>query len=592
MIINLLQHRLKIFIFLVTAFLSVSQVTQAFNYTHPVTPSLVDVTDNTWVKVDQGSVTAPGNIMSYSGGWYDPQHHQFCIFGGGHWDYSGNEVWCLDIVSLTWQEMYAPDVVTSQGGNQGAYRNYDNSRYPGALFNPAGESIENANPVSKHTYDQMEYVEGLGPVVWGGYSWGDGGQGWCDACKDTWAFNFTTANWQYLYDGTNPSPNFVAGVGASAYSTADNLLYALVTGDTWTFNPVNNRWTQLNTTGNAPYSIEMTMEYDSKRNVLYTFGGTWPDNPNLYRFDIATKTWTRLSPNGAGPGVNTVQGPGLAYDEANDVLLVYKNGNIWAYNPNENSWTQYSPAFRPPSGGYDAYGRFRYDPINNGAWFHTMQNGEHTTWFYRFSNSGTPPTPTTGPSITFNANPMSVVAGGQTALTWTSNADSCNASGDWSDSIASSGTATKMLTNTSTYVLTCTLNGVQAVDYVTVQVTSSGGNNPPANDDTDTDGLPDVWEQQYFGNLLSDGNDDNDQDGFTNWDEYNQGTDPTIYNAPDSGGSGGSGGTGGGSGGSGDAAPTENSNATTLGAGAFNIFGLLILLLIQLIAKRQLHREK
>lgn len=590
MLTSLLQHRVKSLIFLLTVFLSISQSSQAFNYDHPVTPSLVDIPDNTWVMVDQGSVTSAANIMSYSGGWYDPQYHQFCIFGGGHWDYSGNEVWCLDISSLTWQEMYSADVITSQGGNYGAYNNYDNRNYPGALFSPAGESIANANPMSKHTYDQMEFVEGLGPVIWGGYSWGDGGQGWCDACKDTWAFKYSTADWQYLYDGTNPSPNFEAGVGASAYSTADNLLYALVMGNTWTYNPVTNRWNQINTNGNAPYSIEMTMEYDSKRNVLYTFGGTWPDNPNLYKFDIATSTWSRLSPSGTGPGVNTVQGPGVAYDEANDILLVYQVGNIWAYNPNNNSWTLYRPDVRP-SGGYDAYGRFRYDPINNGAWLQTWQNGQHTTWFYRFSNSGTPPAPQTGPTVTFNANPMTIEEGSQTVLTWTSDADSCTASGDWSDTVGTSGTSTKTLAETSTFALTCTLNNIQAVNYITVQVTASGGGSTPPNNDTDTDGLPDSWEQQYFGDLLSDGNDDNDQDGLTNWEEYNQGTDPTVFDAPPDTGGGSSGGTGGGSGtGSGGAAPSETNN-DSIGAGAFNIFGLLALLMLHFVARRQTHRK-
>jgi len=390
-----LHMRLKISILVfIFSLLVLSSAVRATNHSHPSTPSLVNVPDNTWVQVDQGSVTAPANIMSYSGGWYDPQNHQFCIFGGGHWDYSGNEVWCLDIALLTWREMYAPDVVTTQTGDQGAYNNYDNTNYPGAVFNPAGEPIANANPASRHSYDQMEYVEGLGSVVWGGYLWGDGSATlWCDICADTWVFNFTTANWQYLYDGTNPSPiTAAAGIGASAYSSADNLMYSLVTGATWTFNPSNNRWTELTTTGEVSYGVEMTMEYDSKRNRLYTFGGTYPNDPSLFQFDIATSTWSRLTPTGTGPDISAVFGAGVAYDQANDVLLIYQAGNIWAYDPNNNSWAQYSPAVRPVDDGYGVFGRFRYDPINNGAWYHGWQDGQHTTWFYRFSNSGTPPT--------------------------------------------------------------------------------------------------------------------------------------------------------------------------------------------------------
>lgn len=45
--------------------------------------------------------------------------------------------------------------------------------------------------------------------------------------------------------------------------------------------------------------------------------------------------------------------------------------------------------------------------------------------------------------------------------------------------------------------------------------------------DSDQDGLPDGWEQQYFGNLSQGPNDDFDGDGFSNQLEYEEGTDPT-----------------------------------------------------------------
>ena len=45
--------------------------------------------------------------------------------------------------------------------------------------------------------------------------------------------------------------------------------------------------------------------------------------------------------------------------------------------------------------------------------------------------------------------------------------------------------------------------------------------------DTDGDGLPDAWEQQYFHHLGVDPDADPDGDGLTNLQEYEQGTDPT-----------------------------------------------------------------
>ncbi len=46
--------------------------------------------------------------------------------------------------------------------------------------------------------------------------------------------------------------------------------------------------------------------------------------------------------------------------------------------------------------------------------------------------------------------------------------------------------------------------------------------------DDDNDGLPDAWEQQYFGNPTNAlASDDSDGDGFSNLAEYIAGTDPT-----------------------------------------------------------------
>jgi hypothetical protein len=45
--------------------------------------------------------------------------------------------------------------------------------------------------------------------------------------------------------------------------------------------------------------------------------------------------------------------------------------------------------------------------------------------------------------------------------------------------------------------------------------------------DSDSDGLEDAWELEYFENLDRDGNGDNDGDGYSDRQEYEAGTDPT-----------------------------------------------------------------
>ncbi len=57
---------------------------------------------------------------------------------------------------------------------------------------------------------------------------------------------------------------------------------------------------------------------------------------------------------------------------------------------------------------------------------------------------------------------------------------------------------------------------------------------PPV--DTDSDGLPDAWELQHFGNLSQGANDNPDGDALNNLQEYLQGRNPTVGTVEDSGG--------------------------------------------------------
>ena len=85
-----------------------------------------------------------------------------------------------------------------------------------------------------------------------------------------------------------------------------------------------------------------------------------------------------------------------------------------------------------------------------------------------------------GPVVSLNASTTSVTSGATVNLTWSSeNATACSATGGWSGTQATNGTATTpAVTATTTFTLTCTGEGVSAVKSVTVTVNApakSGG---------------------------------------------------------------------------------------------------------------------
>ena len=58
----------------------------------------------------------------------------------------------------------------------------------------------------------------------------------------------------------------------------------------------------------------------------------------------------------------------------------------------------------------------------------------------------------------------------------------------------------------------------------------------PSTQDDDGDGIPDGWEIYYFGSIGADSDADGDEDGYTNYEEFQNGTNPLVGDAPTWGG--------------------------------------------------------
>ena len=129
------------------------------------------------------------------------------------------------------------------------------------------------------------------------------------------------------------------------------------------------------------------------------------------------------------------------------------------------------------SGSRTTSGSEVVSPVNTSTYTLTC-NGEGGSDSDSITVTVNEPTP---PTANLSANPATIDQGQSATLSWSStDADSCTASGDWSGSRGISGSEIVSPAVTSTYAITCSGEGGNANDSVTVTVNEPPAATPPA----------------------------------------------------------------------------------------------------------------
>lgn len=308
-----------------------------------------------------------GVVSAWSGAALDTTRGRLLVFGGGHADYKGNELYAFDLHALTWERVWGPtpDAQIPSGGTH--------------------EEYDDGNPGSRHTYSGLSYVpEPVDAFLsMGGSLWQSGFYG-----AGTWQFSFGSMSWTRGMD--KPSDGY-----------GDPSVYDPVTGHVWRrtnreiteYDPVADSYTDHYAEGGGFFRSDVSAALDPDARLMVIAGSGSLDE---YRLD--TDAYTVVALDGPTPPGLLDAAPGLAFDTALSRFVLWNGGSdVYEYDPQTKSFTQHAAAGPTPpavvaSGG--TFGRFRYVPSRNV--FVAMTSVDDNLFVLRMSEGSGEPLPGTG----------------------------------------------------------------------------------------------------------------------------------------------------------------------------------------------------
>ncbi|MFK8053408.1 MAG: hypothetical protein AB8F65_10590 [Woeseiaceae bacterium] len=311
-----------------------------------------------------GNTGLQGVVIAWSGGTYDTVNDQLLIWGGGHADYSGNEIYGFDVQSLSWSRVAEPS--SSFGGDASSFL------YP------------DGKPRSLHTHNYIEFVPPLNSFVsFGGVApYPEGGR----TTQRVFQYKLATGEWD-----VNSIPDIPPGGrsrGANAvYDPAINKVWLaqanMANSRLHLYDPDTNSWTS-----HSEYFVEFgsVAALDPDRRLLVTVGSgqllVWDlDNPDADPFTPNTTGDKYLEGRGA---------PGFVFDPTIQKFVGWSSGtSVYTLDPDTWRWTRVAAAdsnsVTPTNADQrGTYGRFQYMPQWNA--YLVVNNTNQNVYMYKLND--------------------------------------------------------------------------------------------------------------------------------------------------------------------------------------------------------------
>jgi len=290
-------------------------------------------------------------VQAWNGGTVDTARNRLLIWGGGHSDYWGNEMYALDLASLSIKRIVEPSPQTAQ-----------------ATCTPA---LPDGTPTSRHTYDALTYIAHADRFFASNGSLSPCGYG----KSDTWTYDFIAGKWQ-LMTTSNPTQQYGT---MTVYDPLTKLVYVKDMSGFFSYSLETNKYTKLNATDQfVDYHLSATI--DSKRRKFVMIGD------GVQVVDLTTNTMTTMPTTNAPAFVTGRQSPGISYDPIADRIVAWHGGSdVYALNMDTGVWTQVAtnpgPTANAPVQG--TFGRWGYVPQYRV--FALINDIDQNAWVFRLT---------------------------------------------------------------------------------------------------------------------------------------------------------------------------------------------------------------
>lgn len=323
------------------------------------------------------TIGCEGVMDNWGGGTFDTSRNRLLMRGGGHNGYRGNEVYALNLRTLTIEQLYVPSDPRPYSEQTPC------PSFPGNIGKYA-----DGKPQASHTYNHMAYHAGLDLM----FEYEGGGVPCGDFINRTWTMGMASPyTWTDKGQGLLNELNVnLGGFGFSVvYDSTTQRIYGRDTTSLRYYNMSLNTWTEANSSGSIGNFTVGTLDTTRRWYFLLESQNIGTTPKVWYKHDLTQPSPTTQLITITGCNFDSLHyGTGIAYNPVRDRIVVWSGGNtLYLVDPATNTCTTETYTGGPTATSTGMYGRFAYSLESGG--FAVCTNVDLNCYFLRIDTPET-----------------------------------------------------------------------------------------------------------------------------------------------------------------------------------------------------------